>query len=135
MQEILIAQGTIQQQLNSSKRIAFEANAINLPLKTINDLEDLEEKIKEDQSLYSELVGVCKTSDFTVNQLFWLLFTLTQASKLDGLGGRSVRSCTFSTMRKLLCNDVAACLNWKGRNNKVPFEGYTICDIVASEFS
>ena len=53
-----MAQGALQQLFDSSKRIAFEAHAISLPLKTINELEELEEKIKEDHSLYSELVSV-----------------------------------------------------------------------------
>ncbi|CAG7709920.1 unnamed protein product [Allacma fusca] len=68
--------------------------AIKLPLRTMTELDELERAM---------------TNDDIEAELYCLLF---------GIGGNSVGDTTRNCLAKLVSNNVAANLNWKGRGNK-----------------
>ncbi|CAG7831312.1 unnamed protein product [Allacma fusca] len=68
--------------------------AIKLPLRTMTELDELERAM---------------TNDDIAAELYGLLF---------GIGGNSVGDTTRNCLAKLVSNNVAANLNWKGRGNK-----------------
>ncbi|CAG7725245.1 unnamed protein product, partial [Allacma fusca] len=54
------------------------------------------------------------------------------ANKLDWVGGNDVRDCTFNTMSKLMSDEVASVVNWKGRNNKMAFGSMETSSVVTN---
>ncbi|CAG7717668.1 unnamed protein product [Allacma fusca] len=102
-QELILAQ------LKDVRGNARKPRLLNLPVKDLNELENLEEVILKNQEAYDEV-----------------------ADRLDGVGGDSVRECTFKTMKKLMSDDVARELNWKGRNSKGAFQNFQLCSIVTN---
>ncbi|CAG7831309.1 unnamed protein product [Allacma fusca] len=92
-QELILAQ------LKDVRGNSRKARLLNLPVKDLNELENLEEAYDEVED------------------------------RLDGVGGDSVRECTFKTMKKLMNDDVARELNWKGRNSKGAFQNFQLCSI------
>ncbi|CAG7817028.1 unnamed protein product, partial [Allacma fusca] len=94
LQHIEETQELILEQLKTSKGSSLKS-ILNLPVVSLAALESLEETLMSQEDVYNEL-----------------------ANKLDWVGGKSVRECTFKTMRKLMSDEVAATLNWKGGNSK-----------------
>ncbi|CAG7695988.1 unnamed protein product [Allacma fusca] len=104
-------QSLILDQLKSVSKINPVKPALSLPVKSLDELNDLERKLMSDETLYSEL-----------------------AIRLDFMGGRDVRKCTNKTMRKLMTDTVAAGVNWGGANDKKGFSFLEVANIVTIHY-
>ena len=51
------------------------------------------------------------------------------------LGGLSASDMTRRILRKVMTDDIAAQMNWKGHNGKLAFESLKISDVIAGNLN
>ncbi|CAG7822819.1 unnamed protein product [Allacma fusca] len=99
----------IQERLSRSTSGHLPTITLSLPVKSLEDLDELEWKVTNNPEQYAEL-----------------------ATRLDWVGGKNVRDCTFKTMQKVLTNEVACGLNWVGHNGKKGLKYYELSTIISN---